>query len=133
MKWAYSDSLGVPELDERLSRAFERLAGIKEIREKGGSWSEVHAEIGALNAELAFCFAVEEALLRIHDCPDGERHREEHAELLQDMRALERATLTNGLTDKMIGTAYAAAVGHHLTQDRRHARYLPGVKASEHR
>jgi uncharacterized membrane protein YsdA (DUF1294 family) len=41
------------------------------------------------------------------------------------MRAMERATLTSGLTEGMIGTAFAATMKHHLTQDRRYARTLP--------
>lgn len=131
MKWEYQGSLGVPELDERLNRAFERFASVKRTLAEGGCWNELHSELATLNAELAFCFAVEEALMRIHDYPDGERHREEHAELLRSVQALERATLTNGLTAKKLGEAFAAAIGHHLTHDRRHARHLPKAKASQ--
>lgn len=128
MKWEYQDSVGIPELDVRLDRVFQRFASVKENQAEGGCWNEVYSELATLKAELEFCFAVEEALMRIHDYPDGERHRNEHAELLQGVLALERAALTNALTGKMIGTFIAAAVGHHLTQDRRHGRRLPKAK-----
>ena len=130
MKWEYQDSLGVPELDERLSRVFERFASVKKTQAEGGCWNEVHFEIATLSSELELCFTLEEALMRIHDYPDCERHKEEHAELLQGVQALERATLTTGLTGAMIGTAFAAAMGHHLTQDRRYVRYLPKGRQS---
>ena len=130
MKWEYQGSLGVPELDERLNRAFERFALVKRTQAEGGCWNDVHFELATLSAELELCFTVEEALMRIHDYPDRERHSQEHAELLQSVQALERATLTTGLTGKMIGAAFAATMGHHLTQDRRYVRHLSKSKMS---
>ena len=125
MTWEYQDTVGIPELDERHSRVFERFASVKKTQAEGGCWNDVHFELATLSAELELCFTLEEALMRIHGYPDCERHREEHAELLLSVQALERATLTNGVTGKMIAAAFAAAMGHHLTQDRRYVRYLP--------
>lgn len=125
MKWAYQDSLGIPELDDRHKRVFEHFARVKKIQAEGGCWNDVHFELATLNSELKLCFAVEETLMRIHDYPDCERHKKEHAELLLSVQMLERATLTSGLTGKMIGTVFASTMGHHLTQDQRYVRYLP--------
>lgn len=125
MKTTYDGSVGVPELDERHKRLFERFALIKNILAEGGGWNEIHAELVILVKDLEFCFAVEEALMRIHQFPDFDSHITEHAGLLQTFRELERANLSNGLTANMLGAALAATMVHHLTQNRRYTRYLP--------
>ncbi len=125
MKRTYSDSVGIPELDEHHKHMFERLVFVKETMAKGGGWNDMHSALAILIKDFEFCFAVEEALMRIHDYPERERHKKEHLDLLQSLHAMEKAALTTGLTEKMIGTAFAATMKHHLTQDRRNACYLP--------
>lgn len=130
MKWAHQELLGIPELDERYQRVFARFATVKQTQAEGRCWNDVHFELASLNRDLEICFSVEEALMRIHDCPELEEHRQEHAELLENVHALERASLTTGLTEKLISAAFAATMGHHLTQDRRQVRYLAKTRPS---
>jgi len=127
MKWTYDGAIGIPELGERHKHMFERFVLVKDTMVEGGNWNDMHSALAILIKDLEFCFAVEEALMRIHDYPECERHMEEHVELLQSLHAMEKAALTNGLTDKMIGTAFAATMKHHLVQDRRYARSVPRV------
>ena len=124
MKVAYKETLGIPELDERFFRVFGHFDSVKKAQTEEGSWNDIHFELATLNRDLEICFSVEEALMRIHDCPDSDEHRLEHAELLKGVHALERASLTTGLTEKMVGSAYAATMAHHLTKDRRHVDCL---------
>ena len=128
MKASYETStavaLGIPELDERFTRAFAHFDAVKKAQTEEGSWNDIHFEIATLNRDLEICFSVEEALMRIHDCPGSDEHRREHLELLESVHALERASLTTGLTEKMVGSAYAATMAHHLTRDRRHIECL---------
>jgi len=128
MKWTYDGAVGIPELDEQHKHVFERFAFVKEAMARGGGWNDMHSALAILIKDLEFCSAVEEALMRIHDYPGRERHKKEHVDLLQSLHAMEKAALTTGLTEEMIGTAFAAAMKHHLTQDRRHAGYLPQVR-----
>ena len=132
MKRTYNGSVGIPELGERHNHLFERFVLVKDTLVDGVSWNDMHSALAMLIKDLEFCFALEEALMRIHDYPECERHMEEHAELLQSVRVMEKAALTNGLTDKMIGTAFAATMKHHLVQDRRYARSLPRVMARQY-
>ena len=125
MDSTYDGSVGVPELDERHQRLFERFASIKNILVEGGGWNEIHSELLILIKDLEFCFAVEEVLMRIHEFPDFDSHITEHAGLLQTLRELAKANLSNGLTANMLGAALAATMVHHLTQNRRYTRYLP--------
>jgi len=125
MKWIDDCAVGIPELDKRHNDMFERFVFVKDIMAGGAGWNDVHSALATLIKDFAFCSAVEEALMRIHDYPGYEVHKQEHADLLQSLRAMEKAVLTTGLTEEMIGTAFAATMKHHLTQDRRYSRYLP--------
>ncbi len=125
MNWAYDGSVGIPELDERHKRLFERFAFIKNILVEGGGWNDIHSELAVLIKDLESCFAVEEVLMRIHEFPDVDSHIREHFGLLQTIREMEKANLSNELTANMLGAALAATMVHHLTQNRRYTRYLP--------
>jgi hemerythrin-like metal-binding protein len=117
----------IPELDQQHKHVFERFVFVKNTLAKGCGWNATHVALATLITRFEFCSAMEEALMQIHDYPDCEGHKKEHADLLQNLHAMQKATLTTGLTEKMIGTAFAAAMRHHLTQDRRYARFLPQV------
>jgi hemerythrin-like metal-binding protein len=125
MKSAYGHTTAVPELDRQHRQLFERFLFVKETMARGGGWNDQHAALQTLIRRFEFCTSLEEALMQIQHYPECEGHRDEHADLLRIMRAMERATLTSGLTEGMIGTAFAATMKHHLTQDRRYARTLP--------
>jgi hemerythrin len=123
-------SVAIPELDEQHEKVFECFVFVKETMAEGGDWNHLHSALVTLIQRFEFCSAVEEALMRIHDYPECEGHRQEHADLLQTLRAMEKAALSNGLTEKMIGSAFAKAMKHHLMQDRRFARFLPQLRTS---
>lgn len=116
--------LGIPALDGQHQALFARFVSIKEIMARGGSWNDLHAALAGLIRCCEFCFAVEEALMQIQAYRDCDAHRQEHQDLLLNLQALERAVLTNALTERLIGAAFAAAMKHHLSQDRRCAREL---------
>jgi len=118
-------SVGIPALGEEHNRVFERFVCVKQAMAKGSDWNDIHLAVASLIKSFEFCAALEEALMRIHDYPGREHHEQEHADLLQSLHALEKANLTTGLTQKMIGSTFASTMKHHLTQDRRCARYLP--------
>lgn len=128
MKWTNDCSIGIPELDEQYKRVIERFAFVREIATKGGGWNDIHLALVTLIKRFEFCSAVEEALMRIDVYPRCERHKKEHASLLLGLRAMENAALTTGLTEEMIGTAFAATMKHHLIHNRHFARYLPQVR-----
>ena len=124
MIWTDRCSVGIPELEEQHKRVFERFVLLKEIVAKGGGWNDLHSALATLIKDAEFCSALEEALMRIHDYQERERHTKEHGDLMRSLHAMEKTALTTGLTEEMMGTAFAATVKHHRTQDRRHARYL---------
>ena len=124
MEWPNDCSVGIPVLDEQHYHVRERFECVKETMARGEGWNDLHLALTTLIERFELCVAVEEALMRIHGYPESERHRKEHADLLLCLRRLEKANLSNGLTGKMIGVAFASMMGHHLTEDRRHARHL---------
>jgi hemerythrin-like metal-binding protein len=128
MKRTDGCALRIPELDEQHKLVFERFVLVKESMAKGRGWNEMHLALATLIKSFEFCAAVEEALMRIHGFPGGERHKREHVELLESLHELERANLTTGVTEKMIGSTFASTMKHHLTQDRGYARYLPQLR-----
>src|SRR4030067_3676498 len=113
MKWTYDGAVGIPELDEQHKPVFARFAFVKETMARGAGWNDMHSALAILIKDFEFCSAVEEALMRIHDYPGRERHKKEHVDLLQSLHAMEKAALTTGLTEQMIGTALADAVNTH--------------------
>jgi len=125
MKSADKPSAGISELQRRHKRMFERFVLVKETMAKGRGWDAMHSALATLSKCFESCFAMEEALMRIHDCPGRNGHEKEHADLLQRIHAMEVANLRTGLTEQMIGMAFAATMKHHLTQDRSFARCLP--------
>jgi hemerythrin len=128
MSWTGDFSAGIRELGEQHKGLFERLVFVKETMAKGAGWNEMQAALLSLITRFESCFAVEETLMRIHGYPGCELHAQEHVGLLLRLRAMETANLTSGLTEKMIGTAFATTMRHHLTQDRPYARYLPQAR-----
>ena len=128
MKRTNDHPAGMPELDEQLKHVFDRFVFVKETLAKGRGWNITHAALATLITRFEYCSAVEEALMRIHDYPDCEGHRKEHADLRRILRSMEKASLTTGLTEQMIGSAFAATLKHHLTQDRRYYRYQPQAR-----
>ncbi len=130
MQLAKDYSARMPELDEQHKHVFDRFVFVKDTVARGSGWNITHAALATLITRFEYCSAVEEALMQIHDYPECEDHKKEHADLLLNLHEMERATLTSGLTEKMVGAAFAAAMKHHLTQDRRYARYLPQARGS---
>ena len=128
MKSADNRSVGISELERRHQRLFERFVLVKETMAKGRGWDAMHSALATLIDCFKSCFAMEEALMRIHDCAERKGHEQEHADLLQMIHAMEVANLSTGLTEQMIGMAFAATMKHHLTQDRSYARCLPPVQ-----
>jgi len=125
MKTTFGPTAAVPELDRQHRQLFERFVFVKETMARGGGWNDLHAALQTLTQRFEFCSSVEEALMQIQRYPECENHGKEHADLLRTMHAMEKAALTTGLTQNMIGKAFAATMKHHLTQDRRYARTLP--------
>ena len=125
MKTTYGHTTAVPELDRQHKQLFERFVFVKETLARGGGWNDQHAALQTLIRQFEFCSSLEETLMQIQHYPEREDHRKEHADLLRVMHAMEKAALTTGLTEDMIGTGFAATMKHHLTQDRRYARCLP--------
>jgi len=128
MKCSNGGHAGIPELDAQHQRLFDLFVCVKETMAKGGDCYDLHTALANLTRCVELCSALEEALMRIHPYPECERHKDEHVDLLSGLHAMARANRTTGLTEQMIGTAFAAAMKHHLTQDRRYARYLPPVR-----
>ena len=128
MKRTNHHSTGIAELDVQLGHVFDRFVFVKDTMARGGGWNDTHAALATLITRFEFCSAVEEAVMRIHDYPESDSHRKEHAKLLLSLHDMERAALTTGLTEEMIGAAFAATMKHHLTQDRRYARYQPQAR-----
>ncbi len=129
MRCTYDGSEGIPELDERRRLMLVRLAFLRKTLAEGGNWNDMHSALSMLVKDFEICFTVEEVLMRIHDYPEYDRHKNDHADLLRSLHTLERAILTNGLTEQMIGDAFEAMINHHLIQDWRCNRYLPLVGA----
>lgn len=125
MKCMDDRSAGIPVLDEQHLDVFECFVFVKRTMARGGGWNDTHLALEALIKSFEFCAAVEESLMRIHDYPGYEGHRKEHVDLLLGLREMEKANLSTELTEKMIGSAFASTLKHHLAQDRSCARYLP--------
>jgi hemerythrin-like metal-binding protein len=120
--------LDIPVLDEEHKRVFERFVLVKETMAKGKGWDDLHLALANLIKSFELCAGVEEALMRIHAYPGSERHKKEHADLLLRFQDMEKANLTTGLTEEMIGSTFASTMKHHLTQDWPCARYLPRLR-----
>ena len=125
MKPADGCSGELPGLGEHQKKVFERLVLVKETMAKGGGYGDMHFALATLIKSFEYCAAVEEALMLRHGYPGYEPHKKQHVDLLSSLRALETMNLSTGLTEKMIGAAFASMMRHHLTQDRPYARYLP--------
>lgn len=124
MNWTQDCSVGIPELEAQHKRVFDRFVLLKEMLAKGGGWNDLHSALAALIKDFEFCSALEEALMSIHEYGEREHHMKDHLDLMKCLRAMEKTTLTSGLTEKIIGAAFAATMKHHLLEDRRYAIHL---------
>jgi hemerythrin len=74
MGWSDKLLTGIEEIDEQHKVMFEVINRLEHAVSSEDKWSAVHFALVELTATCAFHFAVEEALMRLHDYPDLGAH-----------------------------------------------------------
>ena len=88
LQWTSTLSVGVPELDEQHRELFRCVARIRDVTESGIE-SDATPAIAFLRDYVGMHFQAEERYMAARRFPGLERHREEHALLLEAVVEIE--------------------------------------------
>ena len=102
MDWNAEYSVGIHELDEQHKKLLACVSAIEQSVNQGQRWAMVHSELVRLSSFAELHFAVEEALMRIHDYPRLEEHVNEHRGFADRLRALQERSLKTEVSRDMV-------------------------------
>ena len=88
LEWTAALAVGIEEIDTQHQELFLRVARVRDAA-FSGDVSEVDRTLAFLQQYVEFHFAAEERFMAEQRYPGLDRHREEHAWLLQAVREIE--------------------------------------------
>jgi hemerythrin len=101
LEWTTALSLGIEEIDVQHRELFRRVGQVRDAA-FSGDVGEVDRTLAFLGTYVEFHFGAEERYMAAQRYPGLERHREEHAWLLEAFRELEADHRRDGPTTEAI-------------------------------
>ncbi len=124
MQWSEEFSIGIAEIDQQHMILVDCISLIEEAVTTQARWSAVHASLGRLSDFVRIHFAVEESLMRILECPEHERHAEQHRQFSYQLMALQEKALKHDVSAEMVGLLSRWLRDHITSSDKHYASYL---------
>lgn len=92
LAWSHASVVGVQAMDDQHGILMDTLNELRVQLTRGTSRDKVNEQLGRLVEFTGMHFDCEERLLERHGFPELDEHREEHRQMMQDIReAAERA------------------------------------------
>ena len=118
MEWKQEFSVHVPAIDEDHRALADSVTAIERAVARSETRSAAHSAIEQFVALARGHFNRELALMRIHDYPDIEAHIKSHKSFLLDLRALEKKSRTDTLSNATVAFLPTWLEEHLLSYDR---------------
>ena len=103
---------GIQEIDEQHETLFDTLETLENVVEAGDGWSAAYFALSELVQFTRTHFAVEEALMRLHNYPDIEKHITEHRMFTAHLSLLEQQAIRQDMSSQIIEFVRQWLVGH---------------------
>ncbi len=127
MGWTDSLLTGIKEIDEQHQVLFDVVARLEQAVSREDKWSAVHFALVELNAFVKIHFAVEEALMRLHDYPDLDAHIASHRAFSAALADISRHSIREDVSEAMTALVKSWLVQHIGKEDR---AYVPHLRNS---
>lgn len=124
MKWTKEFSVGIHEIDQQHQILSDCITSLENAVVGQERWSAVHIALINLTDFAWIHFAVEEALMRIHDYPWLEEHIHEHRQFSEDLKRLNEKALRIDVSQETIAFIRAWLDKHVVESDKRYALHF---------
>ncbi|MCF8178246.1 MAG: hemerythrin family protein [Sulfuritalea sp.] len=122
--WTDKLLTGIDEIDRQHQVLFDVAARLDLAVTSEEKWSAVHFALVELTNFINIHFAVEEALLRLHDYPELEAHIADHRKFSADLAKIKAHSIQNDVSTQMTTLVKNWLVSHIGGLDRAYVHHL---------
>lgn len=124
MGWSDKLLTGIEEIDEQHKALFEVINRLDLAVSSEDKWSAVHFALVELDNYVRVHFAVEEALMRLHDYPDLAAHIAAHRGFASQLMEIKEHSIRRDVSDEMTQLLHNWLVGHIHIVDKAYVPHL---------
>lgn len=115
---------GIQEIDEQHETLFDTLETLANVVAAGDGWSAAYFAINELTQFARTHFVVEEALMRLHNYPDIEKHIAEHRMFTAHLGQLEQQAVRRDVSSQIIEFVRQWLINHIGQSDQAYVSHL---------
>ena len=127
MGWTDSLLTGIKEIDEQHQVLFDVIERLEQAVTSEDKWSAVHYALVELDNFVKIHFAVEEALMRLHDYPDLDAHIGAHRAFTVALAEIKQHSIRQDVSGEMTKLLRDWLVGHIGGMDK---AYVPKLRTA---
>ena len=124
--WKEEFSVGVPSIDHEHQELIESINALNEVAHDGSNFEKVSAALGEIYTQISAHFALEERIMRTAHYDGYPEHKEDHEDLLEELRdIMDRIDYDGTYDERRLGQELEAWFSVHFsTHDARlHRRF----------
>lgn len=125
MGWTDALLTGIKEIDDQHKVLFDVIARLEQAVGADDKWSAVHFALVELTSYVTIHFAVEEALLRLHDYPALDAHIASHRAFSAALADIKKHSIREDVSDAMT-TLVKAWLAQHIGKE--DIAYVPHLR-----
>ena len=88
IQWKDAFSVGVPSIDHEHQELIESINALIEVARQGASFDSVSGALGEIYTQISAHFALEERIMRNARYDAYPEHKEDHEDLLEELRSI---------------------------------------------
>jgi hemerythrin len=127
MGWTDALLTGIKEIDDQHKVLFEVIARLELAVSEEDKWSAVHFSLVELTSYVTIHFAVEEALMRLHDYPDLDAHIGSHRAFSAALADIKKHSIREDVSEAMTTLVKTWLVQHIGKED---LAYVPHLRSA---
>jgi len=124
MGWTDNLITGIHEIDLQHQVLFDIVARLEQAVTRDDKWSAVHSALVDLTSYVSVHFAVEEALMRLHDYPGLEAHVADHKMFSTVLTEIKKHSICEDVSAEMTKWLNNWLVSHIGVADRAYVPHL---------
>lgn len=127
MGWTDTLLTGIKEIDDQHKVLFDVIARLEMAVSAEEKWSAVHYALVELSSYVTIHFAVEEALMRLHDYPQLDAHIASHRAFSAALADIKKHSIRQDVSEAMTTLVKTWLVQHIGKED---LAYVPHLRSS---
>ena len=127
MGWTDALLTGIKEIDDQHKVLFDVIARLELAVSVEEKWSAVHYALVELSSYVTIHFAVEEALMRLHDYPNLDAHIASHRAFSAALADIKKHSIREDVSEAMTALVKSWLVQHIGKED---LAYVPHLRNS---